>query len=153
VHDLDTVVLRFANLYGPYGKGYQEFGFINYFIHLAWTDQEIKIFGSGAQTRNVLYVDDAVEILWRAAHEPKLIGDTFFATSDQHLSVAAIAQKIVDVFGRGKVTHIEWPEERKRIEVDHVMYSSARLRSIVDWTPHHDFASGLERTKAILNQK
>ena len=53
------MVLRFANLFGPFGKGYAEFGFINYFIHLARTGQEIRIFGDGEQTRNVLYVDDA----------------------------------------------------------------------------------------------
>ena len=29
VHDLKTVALRFANLYGPYGKGFAEFGFVN----------------------------------------------------------------------------------------------------------------------------
>jgi nucleoside-diphosphate-sugar epimerase len=153
IHGLKTVVLRFANLFGPYGKGHQEFGFINYFIHLAWTNQEIKIFGTGNQTRNVLYAEDAAEILWRAANEPRLIGETYFATSDQHLSVRDIAEKIVQVFQRGKVTHIDWPEERKRIEIDHVLFSAERLRSIVDWTPQYDFESGLRRIKAILEQQ
>ena len=153
IHDLKTVVLRFANLYGPYGKGYQEFGFINYFIHQAWTNQEIKIYGTGAQSRNVLYVDDATEILWKAAYEPRLVGESWFATSDQHLTVREIAQKIVDVFKRGSVTHIEWPDERKRIEIDQVVFSSQRLRSIVDWTPGTDLESGLHRIKAILEQQ
>jgi len=152
LHDLDTVVLRFANLYGPYGKGYQEFGFINYFIHLAWTGQEIKIFGSGGQSRNVLHVDDATDILWRAALEPRLVGESFFATGDQHLTVGEIAIKIVEVFQRGSVTHIEWPEERRRIEVDHVVFSSQRLRSIIDWTPGTDLQTGLLRIKSILEQ-
>jgi UDP-glucose 4-epimerase len=153
IHDLKTVVLRFANLYGPYGKGYQEFGFINYFIHQAWTDQEIKIFGTGNQSRNVLYVDDATEILWRAANEPRLVGESWFATSDQHLTVAKIAEKIVQVFQRGKVTHIEWPDERKRIEIDHVVFSSERLRSIVNWSPDTDLELGLFRIKSILEQQ
>jgi UDP-glucose 4-epimerase len=152
IHDLKTVVLRFANLYGPYGKGYQEFGFINYFIHQAWNDQEIKIFGTGAQSRNVLYVNDATEILWRAAHEPRLVGESWFATGDQHLTVREIAEKIVQVFQRGRVVHVEWPDERKRIEIDHVVFSSERLRSIVDWTPGTDLESGLLHIKSILEQ-
>jgi UDP-glucose 4-epimerase len=150
IHDLHTVVLRFANLFGPYGKGYQEFGFINYFIHQAWTNQEIRIFGTGDQSRNVLYVDDATEILWRAAHEPRLVGESFFATSDQHLTVRDIAAKVVEVLKRGRVTHIEWPEERKRIEIDQVVFSSERLRSIVDWTPQTDFEAGLRQVKSIM---
>ena len=153
LHDLNTVVLRFANLYGPYGKGHQEFGFINYFIHLAWTDQEIRIFGTGSQTRNVLFVDDAVDALWFAAHEPRLVGGSYFATSDQHLSVREITENIVQVFQRGKVTHIEWPDERKRIEIDQAVFSSERFRSIVHWTPRHDLDSGLRRIRSILQQQ
>lgn len=152
IHGLGTVVLRFANLYGPYGKGYPEFGFINYFIHLAWTNQEIEIFGTGDQTRNVMYVDDATEVLWRAAQNHRLIGQTYFATGSEHLAVGEIAETIVRVFQRGKVTHIEWPDERRRIEIERVKFSSARLRAVMGWQARYDFASGLQRTKSILEQ-
>ena len=153
IHDLKTVVLRFANLYGPYGKDYPEFGFVNYFIHLARTKQEIKIFGSGNQTRNVMYVEDATDVLWRAAHEPRLIGETYFATSTEHLTVREIAETIVNVFQGGKVIHVEWPDDRQRIEIDHVRFSSARLEAITGWRARYDFLSGLKRTRAVLDQK
>ena len=152
IHDLKTVVLRFANLYGPYGKNYPEFGFVNYFMHLALTDQEIRIFGTGDQSRNVMFVDDATEILWQAAHEPRLIGDTFFATSPEHLSVSKIAETIVTVFQCGKVVHVEWPEDRRRIEIEHVKFSSARLKAITGWQAKYDFMSGLQQTKAVLKK-
>lgn len=122
LHDLNTVVLRFANLYGPYGKGYPEFGFVNYFIHLAWANQEIKVFGSGGQSRNVMFVEDAVEILWRAARDPRLTGEVYFATGDQHLTVHEIAETIVTIFGRGRVTAVEWPEDRRRTEIAGVRF-------------------------------
>lgn len=150
IHDLKTVVLRFGNLFGPYGKGYPEFGFINYFIHLARTGQPIKIFGSGEQLRNVLYSEDAADILHLAARQPSLIGQTLFATSNQHLSVAAIARGIVEVFPSGSVEHIEWPDERRRIEVDNVEFSSARLQALTGWRPRQDFLSGLRKTRAII---
>ena len=148
LHDLNTVVLRFANLFGPYGKGLQEFGFINYFIHLARTGQDIRIFGSGSQTRNVLYVEDAVDLLWKAAQEPRLIGGSYFATSEEHLSVGEIAETIVKVFQSGKVIHIDWPDERKRIEVENVVFSSERLRSVIDWKAQYDLESGLRQIRA-----
>jgi UDP-glucose 4-epimerase len=150
LHDLKTVVLRFANLYGPYGKGYPEFGFMNYFIHLAWNDEEIKIFGSGDQERNVMHVDDACEILWRAARDERLIGEMYFATSDEHLPVLEIAEKTVSILERGRVVHVEWPEERRRIEIERVQFSSARLRAMTGWSPRYDFDSGLRRTRAVL---
>ena len=153
VHDLKTIVLRFANLYGPYGKGHPEFGFVNYFIHQAWEGQEIKLFGGGEQTRNVLYVKDAADILYQAAQNEQLIGETYFAVHDEHLSVLAIAQQIVSVLGRGFVTHVEWPEERRRIEIDRVQISAARLRAITGWRPRYTFVQGLTETKEILQQR
>lgn len=147
LHDLKTVVLRFANLFGPYGKGYPEFGFINYFIHQAHNNETIKLFGPGNQQRNVLYVEDAADILWLAATHAALVGNTYLATSNEHLSVAAIAKGIVEVFGRGKVETVDWPEERRRIEIDRVEFSSAKFQRATGWTAKHDFRSGLIKTR------
>jgi UDP-glucose 4-epimerase len=152
VHDVKTVVLRFANLYGPYGKGFPEFGFVNYFISLAWNDGEIKVFGTGAQTRNVMYIDDAVDILYRAAEDERLIGDIFFAAHDEQHSVYDIAREIISVFGRGRLTMIEWPEDRKRIEVENVRISSGRLREVTGWSPRYSLSEGLQRTKEVLSR-
>ena len=150
VHDLKTVVLRFANLFGPYGKGFPEFGFVNYFISLAAAGEEIRIYGAGRQTRNVLYVEDAAEAMWLAAGEPKLHGETFFAVHEEHLTVAQIAHGITEVLGRGSVTHIEWPDERRRIEIDNVKISGAKFRDITGWKPKFSFAQGLSKTREII---
>jgi UDP-glucose 4-epimerase len=153
VHDLKTVVLRFANLYGPFGKGYPEFGFINYFIHLAHAGQEIRIFGDGEQMRNVLFAEDAAEALWTAANTPSLIGESFFAVHDEHLSVREIAAAVVEELGRGQVTHIPWPDERKRIEIDTVRITAARFKSLTAWQPRFGFREGLRQTRKVLDAK
>lgn len=153
VHDLKTVCLRFGNLYGPYGKGYPVFGFVNYFISLAWSKKPITVYGTGGQTRNVTFVEDAVEAMLAASQSQAVIGETHFATSDVHLSVHDIAESIVRVLGRGSVESIEWPEERKRMEIDDVRLSSERFRSITGWKPQFDFACGMCRTKEILQRE
>ncbi len=153
LHDLRTAALRFANLYGPYGKGYPEFGFINYFTHLAWANKEIEIYGSGSQTRNVLFVDDAADILWCAAQDRRVAGEVYFATGEEHLSVREVAETIVKVFQRGSVKYVEWPEERRRIEVQDVRFSSERLRAVTGWRPRYDFVTGLQRTKGIFEEE
>ncbi|MBN1687641.1 MAG: NAD-dependent epimerase/dehydratase family protein [Candidatus Omnitrophica bacterium] len=152
-HGLKTVVLRFANLYGPYGKGYPEFGFINYFISLAQTNKPIEIYGAGIQKRNVMFVEDATDILWRVSHASGLFGRTYLATGDEHLSVAEIGGAVVRVFEKGKVIHREWPEERQRIEIHDAHFSSARLRDATDWKPRYDFVSGLKKTREILEKQ
>lgn len=151
-HDLQTVVLRFANLYGPYGKGYSDFGFINYFIHLAHHDRDITVYGSGGQLRNVMFVEDAAEVLYQSALVPALRGQALFAAHDEHLRVADIARRIVKVFGRGRVVNIDWPDMRQRMEVDDVKLSSARLRELTGWSPRHSFEQGLEITRSVMER-
>lgn len=150
VHDLKTVALRFANLYGPHGKGFPEFGFINYFLHQASKGEDLTVFGDGEQTRNVMYVADAAEILYRSASLPSLHGRTLFAVHDEHLSVREIADRIVGVFGRGRVVSVPWPDQRKRIEVERVLFSSARLNALTGWKPAYSFERGLAETRAIM---
>ena len=151
LHELKTIVLRFANIFGPYGKGYPEFGFVNYFINQAWSGNPISIFGSGEQTRNVMYASDAADVLWKAAQCSDLFGEILFATGDEHLSIREIAETIVRVFERGSINcDVEWPEERRKMEVESVTYSSERLRRLIDWFPRYDFEEGLRETRSVL---
>ncbi len=149
-HDLTTVCLRFANLYGPFGKRDPQFGFVNYFIGCAAAGEEIVIFGDGAQIRNVMYVEDACDILLQAARDPRLAGTIYFATGDEHCSILQVAERIVSVFERGQVRHVNWPDQRRRIEIGNVRISSERLRSLTGWRPRYDLAAGLQRTREII---
>jgi len=149
IYDLKTIVLRFANLFGPYGKKSPAFGFLNYFINLAVEKKPITIYGDGDQTRNVMYVDDAADIMWLAAQEPKLIGEAYFAVHHDHYSVKEIAETIADVFG-GEIKSIPWPDVRKRIEIDKVKISGQRLFNLMNWKPKYSLREGLELTKKIM---
>lgn len=147
VYDLKTVVLRFTNLYGPFGKNDPSFGFVNYFIHLAREGQPIKIFGDGQQTRNLLFADDAADIMWQAAHTPKLFGETYFAAHRDHHTLKEAAETIVAVFGKGSIEYVPWTDFRKRIEIERVLFSSAKLHYITGWQPKYSLREGLELTR------
>jgi len=147
VFDLKTAVLRFSNLYGPFGKADPSFGFLNYFIHLASLDKIIEIWGDGEQTRNIMFVDDAAEIMWQAAHSPKLFGETYFAVHSDHHSVREVAQTIIDVFGKGRIELKPWPDFRKRIEIERVLFSGARLHYHTGWRQQYSLQEGLRLTK------
>ena len=89
---------------------------------------------------------------FKPAANANVVYVTLFATGDEHLSVREIAETIVSVFGRGKVTHIEWSDERRRIEIDHIKFSSERLRALTGWQPRYDFRSALNELKAVLER-
>jgi UDP-glucose 4-epimerase len=154
LHGLKTVTLRFANLYGAFGKNSPDFGFINYFISRASADKSITVFGAGEQLRNITYAEDACDILWRAAEiAPQNPGEVFFATSPFHLSVKEIAETIVRVFERGRIEHVEWPEQRKKIEVEDAVFSSQKIRGATGWQARYDFETGLRKTRYLLESQ
>ncbi|MFC1516214.1 NAD-dependent epimerase/dehydratase family protein [Thermodesulfobacteriota bacterium] len=153
VHNMKTLSLRFANLYGPYGKGSPDFGFINYFIWLAANDREISIFGDGSQSRNVMYVEDATDLLYHCIPYDNLYGDVYFAVHKEHYSVLQIAKDIVSIFGKGTLARKKWPSYRKKIEIGDVIISGAKLYYETRWEPKYTLRKGLRRTKEIMNKK
>jgi len=148
---LNTLSLRFANLYGPYGKDFPEFGFINYFIWLAKNNKEITIYGRGTQKRNVMYVEDAVELLYECMNRSDLFtGNEYFAVHKEHYSVLDIAKEIISVFEKGKIVKVKWPGMRKEIEIRTVTISGSKLYKKISWRPKYTFHQGLEKTKETL---
>lgn len=151
LYGLTTLSLRFANLYGPYGKASPDFGFVNYFIALAYRNKEISIYGSGQQKRNVMYVEDAADLLYRCALKKGIFNDVYFAVHREHYSILEIAKTIISVFHTGKIKRISWPDIRKKIEIDNVIISGAKLFYKIKWEPKYNLKRGLEKTKKIVN--
>jgi UDP-glucose 4-epimerase len=150
VHGVKTLSLRFANLYGPYGKGYPEFGFINHFIWLAANNRDITIFGDGSQTRNLMYVEDAADLLYSSMFNDSLCGDIFFAVHKEHYSVLQIAEEIISVFGKGALVRKRWPQIRRKIEIGDAIISGAKLYYETQWEPKFNLREGLAKTKEIM---
>ena len=147
-HGLNATVIRLANIFGPRACiNSAEFTFNNFFIGLALQNKPICVFGSGEQKRNVMYVDDAVRALITTARHDETIGKSFFAVGDEHLSVANIARTTVNIIGSGKVEFIEWPKERKVIEIGDAVISNMEFKKITGWQPEQNLESGLEKTK------
>lgn len=147
-HSMRATVIRLPNVYGPRASIHSpEFTFNNYFIGLALQGKEIRVFGSGEQKRNFIYVEDAVESLISAALSEKSNGETFFAAGDEHLSIREISEKIVSVIGRGSVNFIDWPRERKATEIGDAVLSNQKIKQDLGWAPKVDLQSGLSRTR------
>ena len=69
VHGLDTVAMRFGNVYGPRQDPHGEAGVVAIFCGRILQGKALTIFGDGQQTRDYVYVGDVAEALWHAATE------------------------------------------------------------------------------------
>jgi len=147
-YGLAASVVRLANVYGPRATiRSADFTFNNYFIGLALQDKDITVFGDGRQLRNVIYVDDAVTSLMMSAQAPESRGETFFAASDTHISVADLAEATVRHIGGGRVRHVPWPDDRKAVEIGDAVISNAKIRERLGWGPTFSLEEGLRLTR------
>jgi UDP-glucose 4-epimerase len=147
-YNLNLCVIRFANVFGPRASIHSpEFTFNNYFIGLALQNKTITVFGDGKQLRNVLFVDDAVNALILASQSDKTNGETFFAVSDTHYSVAQIAELTVKYIEAGDVNYVDWPAGRKVIDVGDAVISNKKIKKYINWLPQYNLESGLVKTK------
>lgn len=147
-YNIRTTVIRLSNTYGPRSNIVSsDFGFMNYFIGLGLKGKEIPVYGDGVQLRNINYVEDAVEAMLLAALNEKSNQEVYFAVSDEHLTIDDIAQTISTHIG-GYVRYIEWPIERRIIEIGDMRINNKKIKAELDWLPKHDIAAGLKKTKA-----
>jgi len=151
-YDLNATVIRLPNVFGPRASIHSpEFTFNNYFIGLALQNKNITVYKPGNQLRNVLYVQDAVDALIQAAISDQVNKDVFFAVGDSHYTVAQIAEKTTEILG-GKVQYIDWPQERKAIDIGDAVLSNNKFKNIVGWNPSVSFEEGLINTKEFYSK-
>lgn len=152
VFGIPATVIRFANVFGPRAAIHSpEFTFNNYFIGLALQEKNITVYGDGQQLRNVMYVDDAVEVLVLAAISDDTYGKTLFAVGNEHMSVSHIAEITVEQMGRGKVVYVPWPSDRKAIEIGDAVISNKLIKQVLPWSPQYTLRSGLAKTREYFD--
>ena len=143
---MKSCVIRLCNVFGPRAAIHSpEFTFNNYFIGLALKNKPITVYEPGSQLRNILYVDDAVSAILAAVDKDKSIGNTFFSVSDEHYSVKEIAEKTCKIMG-GSVQMIDWPKDRKAIEIGDAVISNQKIKETLGWEPKVKLEEGLKLT-------
>ncbi len=126
---IDGVSLRFFNLYGPGqlpGSAYA--AAIPTFADCLLRNAPITVFGDGSQTRDFLYVTDAVDAIIAALESPgRFDGAAINVASGQALTITALLDCFAQVEGaKLRVEHA--PERRGDIRLSHADISRARDR-------------------------
>jgi UDP-glucose 4-epimerase len=145
--------LRLTNVYGPRQLiKHNRQGFIGWFIRLAIEGREIQIFGDGSQLRDFVYVDDAVDAFLRAGMSDATNGEVFNVGGDEPISHRDLVSLLLKVAGAGSMTFVEWPPEKKRIDIGSFYSDSTKFRRTTGWQPRIGLREGFERTIAFYRR-
>lgn len=139
--------LRLTNVYGPRQLvRHNRQGFIAWFIRLALEDREIEIFGDGSQVRDFVYVDDAVDAFLRAGASDALNGGAYNVGGAEPIAHRDLVELLIGLAGSGRYRFVEWPAEKKAIDIGSFYADSSQFSAAVDWTPRVCLREGLART-------
>jgi UDP-glucose 4-epimerase len=75
-----------------------------------------------------------------------------FAAAEQQHRLGHIAERMAAVIG-GHVQYIDWPEDKRRLEVGDAVISAARARSLLGWQATTDLDAGLAATAAYYRDR
>lgn len=141
--------LRLTNVYGPRQLiRHNRQGFIGWFIRLALEGQEIQIYGDGSQMRDFVYVDDVADAFLRAGASDECNGGVFNVGGSEPIAHRDLVQMLIEEAGRGSVRFVEWPEEKRRIDIGSFYSDSSKFTRTTGWTPTTTLRDGLRRTLA-----
>ncbi len=139
--DISCCTLALANVYGPRQNAFGEAGVVAIFIGKILLSEECVIFGDGEQTRDFVYVEDAVD-----AYRAALAGG-----DGEFLNIGTGVQTSVNELYRGIAEIMDCEEEPEYAppregELDHIALNADRASRVLGWRPCTPMREGLSRT-------
>jgi UDP-glucose 4-epimerase len=153
VYGIRAASLRLTNCYGPgmlLKHGRQ--GFIPWFMRRVLLGETIEVFGSGAQKRDMNYVDDVVDAFLMLGADERGNGEAFNLGGSDVVSLVQFAEHLIAAAGTGSYRLVPFPEEGKRIDIGDYFGSYAKIEAAVGWQPRVDLRDGLARTVAFYRE-
>jgi UDP-glucose 4-epimerase len=148
VHKLDTVAMRFGNVYGPRQDPHGEAGVVAIFCGRILQGRPLTIYGDGLQTRDYVYVGDVAEAMWTGATKPLppigLLDERGFNVG------TGIGTSVVDMANilleeAGTKVPLEFAPKRPG-EAQESFVDAGKAARLLGWKPRVSLREGLARS-------
>ncbi|MEE2792835.1 MAG: NAD-dependent epimerase/dehydratase family protein [Acidobacteriota bacterium] len=144
LYGLDTVVLRYFNVFGPRQDSFSPYsGVISIFSRCLIEGRQPVIYGDGEQTRDFTYVDNVIDGTLRACTAPKASGEVINVSCGDRVTLNVLFELMRQFSGvevRPKFA------ELRPGEVRHSQADISRAKALLGYQPVVAFREGLRRT-------
>ena len=146
IYDLPTVVLRQSCIYGPRQFGVEDQGWVAWLLIAAVTGQPISIYGDGKQVRDLLWVDDLLDLYDSAIRRIDVAAGQVYNVGGGPGNTLAVWQELgpmlTGLLGREiPVTYEDWRPGDQQIFVADVRKAEREL----GWRPTTGREDGVRR--------
>lgn len=152
-YGMRTSVLRLTNTYGPRMriKDTRQ-TFLGIWIRNIIEGKKIQIYGDGKQIRDFNFVEDVVDALLLCAASENSNGQIFNLGANPPLSLLETALLIQKINRNGDYEIIDFPQDRKSIDIGDYYANFHKIKSLLGWQPKTSIQKGLEKTLKYYHQ-
>jgi UDP-glucose 4-epimerase len=145
-YGLETVVLRFFNIFGPRQRADSPYsGVIALFADAVLNGKTPRIYGDGLQSRDFTYVGDVVQALTKAADTPGVGGRTYNVGTGRGTNLLDLVAALNRLLGtQTKPEH----GPARAGDIRHSRADIGAIRRDLGYDPAFTFEEGLARTLA-----
>lgn len=138
---LDFVSLRYSNIYGPRQLSKGEGGVVAIFIDRLLRGERPVIYGTGEQTRDFLYIDDAVDAAIKALKAPS--GAIYNTGTNQEITINNLLKKL-SLELKTNPEPIFSSSRPGEITISRIDFQ--KIKKELNWQPQFDLDKGLKKT-------
>jgi UDP-glucose 4-epimerase len=143
---LPVTVVRPFNTYGPFQRSVGEGGVVAIFTRRSLFGEELRIYGDGSQTRDLLYVEDCARFVCDALLSDAALGLILNAGTGEDVSVNRLAALVEP--DPSRIVHVEHIHPQSEIAV---LRCDPRLAGeLLGWRPEVPLADGLARVRGWM---
>lgn len=141
---ISAIALRFQNIYGP-GQSLKNpyTGILAIFSNQARANAPINIFEDGCESRDFVYIDDAVQAIWRCMKISSPLNTSLNVGSGERISVNEVVRAIVDFFSSRSQVSITGAFRQG--DIRHNAADLRRARTVTGFEPKWSFQDGICR--------
>lgn len=148
---VNTVVLRFSNVYGP-GSMHKS-SVVAKFIRRALAGDTLEIFGDGKQTRDFIYIDDLIDAVMISATNTSIGGEIFQIASNTETTIYELAAMLASSLKAAGVVDIAiLSAKTNQFEVKRNFSDITKARKILGWKPKVTLDKGIKSTIAYFTR-
>jgi nucleoside-diphosphate-sugar epimerase len=143
---LETVSLRFFNVYGPRQDPISEHsGVVARFVHQILSGKTPVVFGDGKQSRDFTYVSDAVDAVKLACTAPKAEGESFNIGTGNRITISGLLNMIGGLLEKEIVPTYADP---RSADIRHSLAETTKAQEVLGYRPRVAMQIGLVKTLA-----
>ena len=143
---LPTTVVRPFNTYGPFQRSVGEGGVVAIFTRRSLLGEELRIYGDGTQTRDLLFATDCARFVCDALLSDEATGRVLNAGTGHDVSVNALAAAIEPDASR--IVHVEHIHPQSEIAV--LRCDPGRAAEVLGWRPQVSLEQGLAEVRTWM---